>query len=87
MKPKIKVSELEKKLIPNSYELFYEEETLKAIILDEELDPIKTSFNYDGCVQIDTEGMKYITLSVQHLLNLIALINKSEEIYDEKEEE
>ena len=37
MKPKIKVSELEKKLIPNSYELFYEEETLKAIILDEEL--------------------------------------------------
>ena len=86
MKPKIQVSELEKFLIPNSYELKYDEETIVATILDEELDPIELSFHYDGCVEINTEGMKYITLSVQHLLNLIALINKSEEMYDKEEE-
>ena len=77
----MKVTDLEKQLVPDSYRLKYEDDTLVSTILDEELDPIELSFHNDGCVEINTMDLSYVTLSVEHLLNLIELINEAEKVY------
>ena len=77
----MQITELEKKLYPNCYELNREEEFISTTILDEELDPIKLIFNYDRCVQIETKDLEYIILSVRHLENLISLIKESENMF------
>ena len=81
MKKKISEWELEQQLYPNCNKLIQEEDCISAIILDEELDPIELNFNYDGCVEIQTDGLKYITLSVRHLENLILLIKEADNMY------
>lgn len=58
--------------------------TLKAIILDAELDDIKCKFNYDNCVELDTDGYSYISLSMENLFQLIDLIEKAENRYDKR---
>jgi hypothetical protein len=60
------------------------EGTLKATIIDAELDDIQCTFNYDGCVELDTDGYAFITLSIDNLYQLIALIEKSENKYEKQ---
>lgn len=57
--------------------------TLTTKIYDEESDLLKCSFNNDNCVQINTEGYSYITLSIENLEKLKKLIEKAEKYYDE----
>jgi hypothetical protein len=58
--------------------------TLKTVIIDAELDDIKCTFNYDDCVELDTDGYSYISLSRDNLYQLIRLIEKSEKQYNKK---
>lgn len=58
------------------------EGTLKSMIIDAEIDPIDCTFNNDDCVQLDTDGYSYITLSIDNLYALIRLIEKAEKRYD-----
>lgn len=78
----MKISELEKQLYPNCNKLIQEEDCISATILDEELDPIQLNFNYDGCVEIQTDDLSYITLSIRHLENLILLIKKADSMVE-----
>lgn len=73
---KYRPTDLEKAFQPNCWQLL--EDDASAIILDEELDAFECEFNGDGCVNIDTDGMGYIVLSVAHLKGLIYLIDKAE---------
>jgi hypothetical protein len=58
------------------------EGTLKARIIDAEGDEVKCSFHYDDCVQLDTSGLTYVTLSKDNLYDLIDLIDRAEAKYD-----
>jgi hypothetical protein len=80
----MKSSELENELFKNPYELKYEGEKLVTSIVDVYLDRLQLSFHNDGCVEINTEGKKAISLSLNHLLNLIKLIDTAKQIDDIK---
>jgi len=54
---------------------------LKAVLLDEEGDPINCTFNNDGCVTIDTSDITYTVLSVENLDMLWDLILESQEYF------
>ncbi len=58
------------------------EGTFHATIFDQEIDPIECSFLFDGGVEIDTENLTYISLSVDNLYQLIDMINEAEEHYE-----
>lgn len=58
------------------------EGTLVAQIYDDEGDPIKCSFHDDGCVELDTDGYSYISLTREDLFYLASLISKSHERYE-----
>jgi len=60
------------------------EGTITTIIEDEEMDEIKGTFNYDGCIQLDTEGYSYITLSIDNLFEMINLIELAEKKYEKR---
>lgn len=62
----------------NRNELIKDGEELTATILDAEWDPIKCSFNGDGCVTINTEELSYICLTPENLENLLELIFEAE---------
>ena len=61
------------------------EGTFHATIFDQELDPIKCSFLYDGGVEIDTENLKWINLSLENLYQLIEMIEEAEECYENQD--
>lgn len=52
-----------------------------AQIVDAEIDTINCTFNYDNCVEINTENLTYITLTISNLLTLIDLIQQAEAKY------
>lgn len=52
-----------------------------AIILDAELDKVDCTFNNDMCVQLNTEELSYITLTIENLYTLIQLIEEADEHY------
>jgi hypothetical protein len=54
---------------------------LKAVLMDEEGDPINCTFNNDFCVNIDTSDITYMTLSVENLDMLWDLILESQEYF------
>lgn len=84
MEEEINIDEV---LFPNSWELQEDQEgTLTAEIIDEEIDNFKCSFNNDGCVEINTEGYEYITLSIEALHRLVMLVEDAEEIYKKNNE-
>ncbi len=58
--------------------------TIHTTIYDEEMDGIECDFNYDGCVQINTDGYEYITLSPDTLRHLANLVEKAEKMYDKQ---
>jgi len=70
----MKTEQLEKFLIKDCYELRLEDGLLYSTIFDEELDPIEVLFDSEGCIEINTENLKYITLSTTQLKKLITLI-------------
>lgn len=75
--------DIEKALHPQKDVLKLDKEgTLKAIIVDDELDAIKCKFHNDGCVELDTDEYAYISLSVRNLHKLIELIEKAEKKYN-----
>lgn len=76
--------DIAKVLHPESDELKQDKHgNITATIVDEELDAYECQFNYDGCVQIDTKGYDWITLSTETLLKLAELIADAEKTYDE----
>ena len=54
---------------------------LHTIIVDEEMDGFICRFNYDGCVEIDTDAYSHIALDPNTLHRLANLIIEAEEIY------
>lgn len=52
-----------------------------ATLFDAELDELELSFDYSQSVNIDTEKLAYISLSIQNLYDMIDLIEKSELYY------
>lgn len=85
---KTKSVNIEKELFPNN-SILKENEDGKIItrIVDVVFNEIKCSFNYDGCVQINTAGLKHIVLSKENLDKLINLIDEAEMMYENKKEE
>lgn len=59
-----------------------EDDTLSSVIVDIELDPLDCTFNDGESVEIDTNKLTYIKLSIENLENLIELIEKSEEYFN-----
>ncbi len=72
---------IEKELFPECDELVNDNGTLKAQIIDAEIDPIECTFNNDFCVKLDTSKISYITLSISNLETLIELIEEAEDEY------
>jgi len=77
-------NDIEKALNPNVNILQIRNEIASAEIFDAELDPIECSFNYDACVQINTDGYSHITLTLENLETLKKLIIQAENYYDKK---
>lgn len=73
---------IEKVLEPKCDKLIIKKNHCSAIILDAELDALECDFNYDFCVQINTDELSYITLTYENLENLQELILKSERYYE-----
>lgn len=69
-------------MFPNNGELIIKGEEITSIIVDEELDPIKCSFNNDNCVELNTKKYNSIVLSIQNLYELIELIEQAKEQYE-----
>jgi hypothetical protein len=68
-----------KVLVPDAYKLKkIRGGGYKSIIVDEELDPFDVQFHGDNCIEINTEGMAYITLSVNNLYDMIDMIEEAE---------
>jgi len=85
---KAKKISIEDELLPNNGQLIVDEENqnFTSVILDEEFDFVECTFNDDGCVQINTDGLTHIILSIKSLKNLIKLIKDSEKKYKEMPE-
>jgi hypothetical protein len=82
--PKEKQIDIAKALHPESNELQQDKHgNITAVIVDEELDAYECQFNYDGCVQVNTKGYDWITLSKENLHNLMLMIEEAEKRYDE----
>jgi RNAse (barnase) inhibitor barstar len=60
-----------------------EEIEITAEMLDADGDEINCTFNYDGCVCIDTKQLSFIELSIQNLQDLINLVERAEKEFDE----
>lgn len=75
--------DINKLLCPEENELVINEDDglATATILDAELDEVECTFNNDMCVQINTEDLSYVTLTVQNLYTLIELIEQADEHY------
>lgn len=66
-------------LIPNAYKLKKDKEgNYTSVIVDEELDPFPVDLIGENCIQINTDEMAYITLSIGTLYQIIELIEKAE---------
>ena len=79
----MKEIDIEKELYPEKNLLKVEDGLITATIVDAELDGLDCSFLYDDCVEINTEGLAYIKLSIENLNTLKNLIKKAEIIYNE----
>jgi len=67
---------IEKELFPESNVLI---DNYRMQIVDAELDPIDCKFHNDGCVEMDTEKLTYITLTRSNLQVLMDAIDEVEE--------
>jgi hypothetical protein len=76
--------DIDKLICPSVGVLQTENETVTAKILDDELDILECSFNNDMCVEINTQNLTYISLSLENLETLKKLIIKAEKHYQKK---
>ena len=74
----MKKQDFREEIAPNREELIVNGENLNATILDAEWDPIKCSFDGDGCVRLDTEELSFIYLTPENLKSLQNLIFEAE---------
>ena len=69
-------------LVPDAYKLKKQKDgTFTSVIVDEEIDPFNVKFIGDECIEIDTDEMAYITLSINNLYQIIDLIEAAEYKY------
>lgn len=75
-----------KVLVPDAYKLKkIRGGGYKSVIVDEELDPFDVQFHGDNCIEINTDEMRYITLSVHTLYEMIEMIEEAEcKLYKKK---
>lgn len=72
-------------LVPNAYKLKKRKDgTFISVIVDEEIDPFNVEFIGADCIQIDTNEMAYITLSIDNLYQIIDLIEAAEYKYSKQ---
>jgi hypothetical protein len=76
-----KTMEIEKILNKKNGKLIKNGICVTATLFDAELDELELSFDYSQSVNIDTENLAYISLSIQNLYDMIDLIEKSELYY------
>lgn len=53
---------------------------IEATFLDDALDPIKVTYEFEDYIQIDTDGYSHIDLTKEHVLFLLEFINYSERL-------
>ncbi len=53
---------------------------IEATFLDDALDPIKVTYEFEDYIQIDTDGYSHIDLTKDHVLFLLEFINYSERL-------
>lgn len=83
----MEILDLEKSILSDCYELKTDNDgNITSTIIDMELDPIQVSFHNDGCVDINTNDLKYIILSERHLKNLIDMIRKADIMYQKNKD-
>jgi len=81
------LTEYLKRTYPQNGKLLVDKEgAIRTVIIDDELDGIECKFNYDGCVEINTEGYTYLSLSIDNLFQLASLIEKAEKMYKKRSE-
>ena len=73
----------EKRINADANKLMLVNREIKAVIIDADLDQIECEFHYDECVQINTEHLTHISLTIRNLRTLISLIKKSEKMFDD----
>lgn len=80
---------IEDELHPNNLKLIYDDDsqTYESEIVDLELDNYKLSFMNDGSVEINTEDYTHILLDINKLETIIQLIEETNQLYIEQEEE
>jgi hypothetical protein len=70
------------KLFPGNGKLIFDQDNnASAFIVDAELDPIECVFCNDECIDLNTENLTYLKLSVENLYEMIGLIEDSENHY------
>ena len=69
-------------LYPNNNKLIFNNDEIITTIVDCELDKYECTFNGAEDIQINTEGYTHITLDIDILKSLIALIRKAEKMYE-----
>lgn len=81
------LTEYLKRTYPQNGKLLVDKEgAIRTVIIDDELDGIECKFNYDGCVEINTENYTYLSLSIDNLFQLASLIEKAEKMYKKRSE-
>ena len=53
----------------------------KAVIFDEELDPVKCKFYGDYAVKLNTKDYQHLILNIDNLETLIEMIHETEDLY------
>jgi hypothetical protein len=72
---------IEDLLYPDNYKLIIMDNEITTTIVDCELDEYECIFNGADDIQINTEGYTHITLDINALQSLIALIKKAKKMY------
>jgi hypothetical protein len=72
---------IEDLLYPDNNKLVFNDDEITTTIVDCELDEYECIFNGAEDIQINTEGYTHITLDINILESLIALIRKAEKMY------
>mgnify|MGYP000111878380 FL=1 len=77
---------IEDLLFPNNGKLVINEKEVCAevCIVDAEIDPINCTLIGDGCININTEDLTYITLDFHNLYDMLDLISEADEYYKKK---
>jgi hypothetical protein len=81
----MKVINIDGLTITENFEITTNEATLSVTskITDAEHDELNLEFHYDETIVIDTQNFKHISLTLENLKELIKLVEKSEEIFED----